>query len=85
MRAVLAALPSVLLEKINNEMYKVYVTDCLKAITDNTARYAGGNVMQKRYYDIIQHKKIDNRTGDEIVNDIIKGAGIKVVSKPESI
>ena len=57
--------------------YRVYVTDCLKLIAENT-----GNISLKlRYYDIIQPKKVDNRTGDEIVADIIKRAGLVVKSE----
>ena len=57
--------------------YRVYVTDCLKLIAENT-----GNISLKlRYYDIIQPKKADNRTGDEIVADIIKRAGLVVKSE----
>lgn len=57
--------------------YRVYVTDCLKLIAENT-----GNISLKlRYYDIIQPKKADTRTGDEIVADIIKRAGLVVKSE----
>ena len=34
--------------------------------------------MKSRYYDIIHPAKVDNRTGDEIVEDIIKRAGLAV-------
>ena len=34
--------------------------------------------MKARYYDIIHPSKVDNRTGDEIVEDIIKRAGLVV-------
>ena len=57
--------------------YRVYTTDCLKLIAENT-----GNISLKlRYYDIINPKKADNRTGDEIVADIIKRAGLVVKSE----
>lgn len=64
-------------QQAKDTAYRVYVTDCLKLITENT-----GNISLKlRYYDIIQPKKADTRTGDEIVADIIKRAGLVVKSE----
>ena len=47
----------------------------------NTAKYAGGSYIKARYIDIIEPKKVDTRTGDEIVADIIKRAGLVVKSE----
>lgn len=64
-------------QQAKDTAYRVYVTDCLKLISENT-----GNISLKlRYYDIIQPKKEDTRTGDEIVADIIKMAGLVVKSE----
>ena len=64
-------------QQAKDTAYRVYVTDCLKLIAENT-----GNISLKlRYYDIIKPKKEDNRTGDEIVEDIIKRAGLVVKSE----
>ena len=64
-------------QQAKDTAYRVYTTDCLKLIAENT-----GNISLKlRYYDIIQPKKADNRTGDEIVEDIIKRAGLVVKSE----
>ena len=64
-------------QQAKDTAYRVYVTDCLKLIAENT-----GNISLKlRYYDIIQPKKADNRTGDEILADIIKRAGLVVKSE----
>ena len=64
-------------QQAKDTAYRVYVTDCLKLIAENT-----GNISLKlRYYDIIQPKKVDERTGDEIVADIIKRAGLVVKSE----
>ena len=48
---------------------------------ENTAKFAGGNYINARYIDVIEPKKVDNRTGDEIVADIIKRAGLVVKSE----
>ena len=64
-------------QQAKDTAYRVYVTDCLKLIAENS-----GNISLKlRYYDIIQPKKEDTRTGDEIVADIIKRAGLVVKSE----
>lgn len=47
-------------------------------ISESTANFAKGPYMKARYYDIITPKKEDTRTGDEIVEDIIKRAGLVV-------
>lgn len=80
-RAIMAALPTILKDQMDTEAYRVYVSDCLQAIAENTAKYAGGSVIKKRYYDVINPKPVDNRTGEEIAADVIKRAGLKVVKK----
>ena len=70
------------MSKVNQQAkdtaYRLYVTDSLKLIAENTANFAKGQYMKARYYDIITPKKQDTRTGDEIVEDIIKRAGLVV-------
>ena len=61
--------------------YRVYVTDALRLTVENTAKFAGGNYIKARYIDVIEQKKVDERTGDEIVEDIIKRAGLVVKSE----
>ena len=59
--------------------YRIYVTDCLRIISENTAKMGGGSYVTAKFTDIINHKPVDNRTGDEIAADIIKRAGIEVI------
>lgn len=63
------------------KVYRVYVTDALRLTVENTAKFSGGNYIKARYIDVIEPKKVDNRTGDEIVEDIIKRAGLVVKSE----
>lgn len=51
--------------------YRIYVTDSLKALTGSSARYA----------DFLENKPVDNRSGKEIADDIIKRAGIEVIKR----
>lgn len=55
------------------------MTDALKSIAENTARFGGGSSMSKRYADILRPKPQDNRTGEQIAADVIAKTGIKVV------
>ena len=68
-------------EREKTEAYRIYVTDALRVVAENTARFASGNYIKARYADMIEPKKQDNRTGDEIVADIIKRAGLVVKSE----
>ena len=65
-------------QQAKDTAYRVYVTDCLKLIAENTANISRGQYMKSRYYDIIRSAKVDTRTGDEIVEDVIKRAGLVV-------
>lgn len=72
MRALLCAIPTILKKQFQEQAYRAYVTDALKTITENTAKYAGGNYMKGRYYDLENPKQTENRTGEEIVSQIKK-------------
>ena len=60
--------------------YRVYITDALKIISENSAKFAGGSMISARFYDIIneQNKHDEKKTGEEIVADIITRAGLEV-------
>ena len=59
--------------------YRIYITDCLRIISENTAKMGGGSYITAKLSDIINPKPADNRTGEEIAADIIKRAGIEVI------
>ncbi len=58
-----------------------YITDALMTITENTAFLEGSKVMSQRYIEIgkgnrQETDKKDERTGDEIVNDLLNKIGV---------
>lgn len=53
-----------------DEAYRIYVTDCLKLISQNTAQYAGGSHYSVRYYDLIKKPVVETRTSEEIIDGI---------------
>jgi hypothetical protein len=60
--------------------YRIYVTDCLRITTENTAKTvhaltdgkAEVHVMGIRFADVLENKPVDNRTADEIIDGIRK-------------
>ena len=61
--------------------YRVYVTDALRILTENTARYDGcfgGRYLVQNFSALLRREPVDNRTGDEIAADVIKKAGLVV-------
>ena len=58
---------------------KIYYAECLRIITENTAKIGGGPYITVKLDDILNPKQVENRTGEEIAADIIKRAGIEVI------
>ena len=58
---------------------KIYYAECLRVITENSAKMGGGSYITAKLSDIISPKPVEKRTGEEIAADIIKRAGIEVI------
>ena len=67
---MLSALPVLLKKQDQEKAHRVYVTDALKTITENTAKYASGSYMKVRYYDLENPKPVETRTPDEIIGNM---------------
>lgn len=67
---MLSALPVLLKKQGQEKAYQVYVTDALKAITENTAKYAGGSYTKARYLDLEDQRPEETRTPDEIIGNM---------------
>ena len=59
-------------------VYRVYVTDCLRMMTENTAKFSGGRYVTRIFSEVLRREPVDNRTGEEIAADVIKNAGLVV-------
>ena len=59
--------------------YRIYVTDCLRIMAENMAKYSGGTYLTKRYADVVKRRPSDNRTGEEIAAEVIEKAGLVVI------
>lgn len=54
-----------------DEAYRIYVTDSMFYQSDNKR-------LNTRYYDLI-NKKVETRSANEIISDVLNKAGLKVV------
>lgn len=59
--------------------FRIYITDGIKVISENTAHFAGGSSLQLRWYDLVnsapeeEEPKQDTRSCEEIVDSIWSG------------
>lgn len=65
-------------ERAKTEAYRIYVTDALRVVAENTAKFVGGCSIERRYIDVVKPKKQDNRTCEEITADIVARCGLVV-------
>ena len=61
-------------QRLRHEAYEIYMTDCVSAI----ARGLGAKI-SKRFYDILHPKVEDKRDAEDIINDLTRKMGLKVV------
>ena len=61
---------SALLQKREQKAYRVYVTDALKVIAENTSRFNGGATMNGRWFDLVDvsKPKAKEQSQEEIIN-----------------
>ena len=54
------------------EAIKIYYGECLRLISENTARISQGEYMTSKLDDVLNPKPIDTRTPEEIIDGIRK-------------
>lgn len=88
-RAILAALPILLKERMERKAYQCYIADAISSVAYNTTLHVIpgvnepvkiGTYLKKNWFDIVNNTPEDTKTGGEIVAEVIKNAGLKVVS-----
>lgn len=57
-------------KEAEEKAYRIYVSDGIKMISENTAKFAGGVMPRKRFYDLINAIPEETRTSDEIISSI---------------
>ena len=76
-------LPILVKRQQEESAFRIYTAECLRTMTENTAKFAGGSFVQAKYSDLIDPKPQDNRTCEEITAEGVKRCGLVV--KDESI
>lgn len=79
MRMIIGYVRSQLESATRDNVFKMYISDCLRIITENTAKFAGGSFMKMQYSELIDSKPKPQKSAEEIVADVIKRAGLEVV------
>ena len=49
---------------------KIYYAECLRIMTENTAKMGGGSYIEAKLQDILDPKPVDSRTADDIIEGI---------------
>lgn len=52
------------------EAFQNYIADAMRIITENTAKQYGGQYLTLRFADIVEPKKEETRTAEEVITDI---------------
>ena len=60
-------------QHVEEMRYRMYVTDALKLIAENTAKVVGGSYISERWF---RKKEEPQQSGDEIARDIIRRADL---------
>ena len=59
--------------------YRAYLTDALRIIGENTAKYVGGSYLTVRWCEL--DKPREEEDGDEIAADVIRRAGLRLTEE----
>lgn len=68
--AIIKLLPRLIKHKRIAQTYNVYIAECLRMLTENTAKISGGAYLKVKYEDIINPPKEEKRTPEEIIDKI---------------
>ena len=74
-KAYLSVLPTIIKERAEQEILRVYLTDAAKLIAENTERFAGGGHLKERYLDIIRPPVEETRSEEEIISRVLLALG----------
>lgn len=71
-RAILTSLEYKIKSDVEAHAYRTYTARALKVLTENVANALGGKSMAITYEEFINPKPVDNRSAEEIIEDIKK-------------
>lgn len=65
------------------KLYRIYITDSLKILMENSAAKNGGKYIAKRYIDLIDPPKEETKTCAEITSEVASRCGITMIHSKE--
>jgi hypothetical protein len=68
-------------KQCEREILRRYITDGIQMITQNTAGRDERLYLSIGYEDIINPKPEESRSAEDVVADVVKNAGLKLVTK----
>lgn len=67
-----------------NITYQAYITNALKIIAENTAKFAGGTVLKHSYTELIAPKVYEEpKSADEVIADVNRKCGLDMTDNKE--
>ena len=75
---LIALLPHLLRLQRERSAYSAYAAECLRILTENTAKLCSGEFINVKLEDVINPKPVDDRPVEEITADIIQRCGLEV-------
>lgn len=67
-RGLISVLPMVIKRQSEKSALDVYIADCLRILTENTAKIGGGGYIKLRYNELIHPKPEEKRTSVEVIS-----------------
>lgn len=51
--------------------WRLYVAECVRMVTESTAKYAGGPYMTAKWADIVNPKPVETRTPEQVIEQVM--------------
>lgn len=80
-RSLLYILPTMAKKQYEELVYRIYITDTIRAISENTAKHFGGAYARRRYAEIISPKQHE-KTAEQII-DGLREQGLQILDGEE--
>lgn len=72
-RGLISVLPMAVKKQREKSVLNIYIADCVRLLTENTAKFGGGSYVNLRYEDIINPKPEETRSPEEVINNVKMG------------
>lgn len=67
-RTYISVLPAAIKQRMKDEMYQEYISESLRIIGENTAKYVNGQYLKVKFSEIVNPRPEETRTSDEVIN-----------------